>query len=109
MHRLLYQGLKIRVVFRLHSGVALRTLQVLEHDAHGGPFILDDFLEATIVKNVAARRQLDARLIGQPTDVTKAVVIVSFVSGRVALITVFLQARNTLLVIVGADAQVTAG
>lgn len=109
MHRLLYQGLKVRVVFRLHSGVALRTLQVLEHDAHGGPFILDDFLEATIVKNVAARRQLDARLIGKPTDVTKAVVIVSFVSGRVALITVFLQARNTLLVIVGADAQVTAG
>ena len=58
---------------------------------------------------MAARRQLDARLVGQPTDVTKAVVIVSFVSGWVALVTVLLQARNTLRVIVGADAQVTAG
>lgn len=58
---------------------------------------------------MAARRQLDARLVGQPTDVTKAVVIVSFVSGRVALVTVLLQARNTLRVIVGTDAQVTAG
>lgn len=60
------------------------------------------------MKNVATRRQLHARLFGQPTDVAKAVVIVSFVCGLVALDTVLLHARNTLLVVVGTDAQVTA-